>query len=106
MKKSRKVGPPVIAIAISPVIAIANAKNCKDGTSSGCRNDGCTGCNEAKDCLRFPLVLVLVLILVIPDSGLTCKDGVVSLVNLPAAAGDIGESMGLPHHGSLRVPNS
>ena len=105
MKKSRKVGPPVIAIAISPVIAIANAKNCKDGTSSGCRNDGCTGCNEAKDCLRFPLVLVLVLILVIPDSGLTCKDGVVSLVNLPTA-GDIGQSMGLPHHGSLRVPNS
>ena len=53
-EKSRKVGPPVIAIAISPVItiaispviAIANAKNGKDGTSSGRRNYGCTECNE------------------------------------------------------------
>ena len=52
-EKSRKVGPPVIAIAISPVIAIANAKNCKDGTSSGRRNDGCTGGNEAKGCFKI-----------------------------------------------------
>ena len=61
---------------------------------------------------NLPTLVILVLngtdtlvILVIPESGLTCKDGVVSLVNLPPA-GDIGQSMGLPHHGSLRVPNS